>query len=160
MNCTIIRRLPWIVFLLLTSSLLLAQPENAPNIAMVVTSADVEEPLTNADLNLCLRETARVMKVEGTERPQMVVIQLSSSVAKQLGLRQTFLMVNSLGKPKNMYEVWLVGREPLFDLARAVAMVYEFHYGMNYDPMTRGSIVAQIASSIGGKTTQEQPRGR
>jgi hypothetical protein len=47
-----------------------------------------------------------------------------------------------------LYEVWLVEREPLADLARAVAMVYELHFRFQYDDVTRGRIVHLISAQL------------
>lgn len=124
-------------------------PISIPDFSTVVATPDIKEPLTNAQLNTCIREAARIMKVEDQARPQIVVLQLSPPEAKRLGLTQTTLLSNK-GKsgPGAFYEVWIVGSYALGDLARGIEMVYELHYGFNYSDVERGKLVKRLAEHL------------
>lgn len=98
-------------------------------------------------METCLQETSRVLNVAHLERPRIVIFQLSPKDAKRLGLTETMLMA-SAGTAGTFYEVWLAGGGELRDLARAVEMVYELHFGLKYDQTTRGRLVADISTRL------------
>lgn len=125
-------------------------PINVGEFSTVVASPEIKAPLTNKDLAAAIREAAHVMKLEDHERPQIVILQLAPAEAKRLGLTQTTLLSNK-GKqgPNAFYEVWLVGPYALVDLVRGVEMIYELHFGLRYTEKQRGSVVKQIASTLG-----------
>jgi hypothetical protein len=137
-------------------------PIETPGFSAVVATPDIKEPLTNAQLNTSMREAERVMRLDAAQvaaRPQIVILQLSPSEAKRLGLTQTVLLSNK-GKtvPQTFYEVWLVGPYATADLARGVAMVYEIHYGLKYNDKERGQMVKRIAGVLGSTVTVEALR--
>ena len=146
-------------------------PANAPmtmvDFSTVVASPDIKEPLTNVQLSMCMRETARVMKIDTPEKPQIVVLQLSPAEAKRLGMSKTVLLSNrgQLG-PRMFYEVWLVGPYGLADLTHAIEMVYETHFGLKYNDKSRAKVVNEVArhmyanSTVDVKTLREENQSR
>ena len=157
MHSAFIRRLLLVSFLaspvLASAAETARSPIETPGFSAVVVSPDIKEPLTNGQLTTCMRETERVMKLDAAQveaRPQIVILQLSPSEARRLGLTQTILLSNK-GRtaPHTFYEVWLVGPYATADLARGVAMVYEIHYGLKYSEKERGQVVKRIAGVLG-----------
>lgn len=165
MDPAFIRRLLFVCLLVLPLAVVSEErpksPAEIPEFSTLVATPDIKEPLTLAQLNRCMQETERVLKVEGS-RPQIVVMQLSPAEAKRLGLSHTVLLSNKghTASPNMFYEVWIVGSYPVADLARAVEMVYELHYGLNYTDVQRGQAVKRISGVLGStvsvKTLQEQ----
>jgi hypothetical protein len=126
-------------------------PIEVSEFSTVVASPEIKAPLTNKDLNACIREAARAMKLENQEHPQIVILQISPTEAKRLGISQTVLLSNRGKTPPNaFYEVWLVGPSAMADLVRSVEMVYELHFGLHYSDVDRGKMVKRIASLVGG----------
>lgn len=173
MNSGIIRRLIAIALLLVASAALAAEdrtplsPLTAPDFTAVVASSDVTDPLTNAQLKACIRETARVMKVDpkAEDRPQIVVMQISPPEAKRLGLTQTVLLTNRGNThPRMFYEVWIVGSYALGDLTRGVATVFESHYNLTFNDKERAKIVKDVAkvlsSTVSVKSLQSRNESR
>lgn len=165
MNSVFIPRLLFVCLLVLPLAVVSEErpqsPVDIPDFSTLVATPDIKEPLTLAQLNHCIKETERVLKVEGS-RPQIVVMQLSPAEAKRLGLSHTILLSNKghTASPSIFYEVWIVGSYPVADLARAVEMVYELHYGLNYTDAQRGQAVKRISGLLGStvsvKALQEQ----
>ncbi len=154
MNSAIIGRLLLAILMALPLASLgeaAKSPIDTPEFSTVVATPDIKEPLTNNQLSTCMRETARIMKVEDQAKPQIVILQLSPTEAKRLGLTQTVLLSNR-GKtaPHAFYEVWIIGQYPVGDLARGVEMVFELHYGLKYTDVERGKVVGRISNILGG----------
>ena len=157
MNSGLIRRLTGIALILVGSAALAAEdrtplsPLTAPDFTTVVTSPDVSEPLTNAQLKEGIRQTARVMNVDpkAEDRPQIVILQLSPAEAKRLGLTQTVLLTNRGNThPRMFYEVWIVGQYSLADMTRGVEMVLENHYNLKYSDKERAKVVNQVTKAL------------
>ncbi len=173
MNSAVVRRLSAIALLLVASAALAAEertplsPLTAPDFTAVVTSGDVSDPLTNAQLKTCIRETARIMKVDtqGVDRPQIVILQLSPAEAKRLGLTKTVLLTNRGNThPRMFYEVWIIGQYGLVDMARGVETVLENHYGLTYTDKERAKVVNEVSkilnSTVSVKSLQAESDNR
>ncbi len=134
-------------------------PADVPGFSAVVATPDVKVPLTNAQLGLCIKETARIMKVDEQNLPQIIVLQLSPAEAKRLGLDHIVLLANKGKSPGTFYEVWLVGPQALNDMVRGVAMVFELYYGLGYSDEERRKVVKRISGVMNATVSIDALRG-
>lgn len=134
-----------ILFLLIVSAATLNAASTSPDAPKAVLfRADTPgEGLTQEQLTSSMNETVRAMGLSDRELPRVLVLSLSKDAAETMGTRISEAHRNT-SNGSVYYEVWLVDKTPLVDLACALQTVLERHFEQTYTEAERRSIVKRV----------------